>query len=709
MTLIQSGLVYKMSKNSTAIHLLLLHESPDEAEQIVNALRNAGQAARATQVTDEEALVSQLKHHEWDLFLTRPEANGIIAKTAIAHIKRMEKDIPCIILANDNDSDYITEGLYNGATDVVPADETKRLILVIKRELRNLLERQARQKINITLKETEKRCHLLLDSSRDAITYVVDGMHIYANQSYLDMFGYDDPDEFDGMPIIDMIAGSDQHKFKKFLSSYDADNEKDTLSCKGLHTEGRELSFNMEFSPATYDGEPCTQIIIRTEVSDAELQEKLKAISRQDLLTGLYNRQYFIEQLDHSVENTLKGNASYALLYINLDHFGTVKSQVSIAGADVVLTDIASLLQQNIQQSHLLARFGEDVFTLLYAEGDSKKAVQYGKNLCQIIKDHLSEVQDRTIQVTASIGITMINNDVTPSTESVLTRAHFASDNVRKQPQKGNGVHLHTPEDDIDEHSEEGHKKKTTAQLQKAVDGGLFKILFQPIISLRGDSSEFYEVLLRMLDDKGHEVSPDNFLETATKNKLAEKIDRWVIIQSVKVLAARRKEWHDTHVIINLTAKTIVDQNFLPWLRVALKAARIPSDCLTFQVSEMDVKVHLKQAKQFTQGLKDLRCKVCLSRFSATEDSFNTLKHITVDYLKFDGSLLENISDEAARESLKEWVTTAHTDGKQTIMPLVESAGALSSLWQIGVNYIQGYYLQPPMEQMNYDFSHSEE
>ena len=189
---------------------------------------------------------------------------------------------------------------------------------------------------------------------------------------------------------------------------------------------------------------------------------------------------------------------------------------------------------------------------------------------------------------------------------------------------------------------------------------------------------------------------------------MSEKIDRWVILQSIKLLSDHRSNGHDTKLIINITGESLKDQTLLPWLSVALKAARIPYDAIGFQFSESDATTYLKQAKEFTRGLRELHCKVSISRFGCALNPFNTLKHLEVDYLKVDGSFMKEIASEESKEALKEMVAAAHAQGKLTIAPFVESAAILSTLWQIGVNYIQGYYLQAPTEQMNYDFSSDE-
>lgn len=185
----------------------------------------------------------------------------------------------------------------------------------------------------------------------------------------------------------------------------------------------------------------------------------------------------------------------------------------------------------------------------------------------------------------------------------------------------------------------------------------------------------------------------------------AIKIDRWVILQTIKQLASHRSRGHDTRLFLNITAETLQDKTFTPWLSVALKAARLPGDSLIFQIREGDANNYMKQAKEFTKAVHELHSKVSIAQFGCALNPFNTLKHIDADYVKIDGSFTEEIqkSDEA-KEQVKEMVKSLQNAGKLTIIPLVENASVLATLWQAGVNYIQGYYLQAPVPEMNYDF-----
>ncbi|MGB3620243.1 MAG: diguanylate cyclase, partial [Ketobacter sp.] len=485
-----------MTKKTETIKLLVLHESPDDAEQLMNLIRNSGRATRGQMIEDLEGFVQALNSSTWDLMLLRPEANDVFAMECLKEVKKNAKDIPAILLLDDNDPEEIVDGLRDGYEDVVQKDDQARLVLVIQRELRNLSERRARRTAEIHLKEAEKRCASLLDSSRDAITYITDGMHTYANEAYLELFGYEDADDLEGMPIMDMVSPKDHEEFKQFLRAYSA-GESDTneFLCHGLCTDGTEIQARMIFSSATYDGEPCTQILIRTNQADAELQERLKEISSQDLLTGLYNRNHFTQELDASIQWAITSNHSAVLLYIQLDNFASVQSDIGIAAADMVLADVATLLREQLPGGEVLARFGDDIFTVLIKEKNLEEGRLLAEKLRSGVEDHLSEVQDRTVQVTASIGVTLISEN-TEDGEEVITRAHQASEQVYEDKPLGNGVSVFDPAE-----AKKVDPSDTGAVLQDAIDKGKFKLLFQPVIDLRGGSGELYEAFLRMVDD----------------------------------------------------------------------------------------------------------------------------------------------------------------------------------------------------------------
>ncbi|MGE8496559.1 MAG: EAL domain-containing protein [Pseudomonas sp.] len=689
-----------MAIEKKTIRLLILEDSQNEAERLVSLFRNAGNATRVHRLTSSDDLNETLQQ-SWDLLIAAPSSEHLDPSEAVNAIRRLAKDIPVIQLLADNESESITEALMLGAKDALPQGDDERLVLVAKRELANLEDRRARRAAEVALREAEKRCQLLLDSSVDAITYVHDGMHIYANRAYLELFEYEDADELEGMPMIDLIGGADQGNFKDFLKNYHSVEGHAELACTGVKADGQTFQARMSFSPATYDGEPCIQVVIRAETGNAELEEKLREISSQDLVTGLYNRIYFLELMDAAAERAVNASQPASVAYIRIDRYAPLLAEVGLAGIDLLLTDLANLLRAHFAGEAQLARFGDDVFTVLQPGQTPEQSAAHLNSLLKKVEGHLFDVSGRTVQTTLSIGIAGLN-ETTPKAQEVVDRAHRCADELND----GNALKVFNPADELAAAANRGN---VIAMVQQALENNSFRLLFQPIISLRGDSHEHYEVLLRLLSPQGEEVPPLEFLSAARDAGLGEKIDRWVILNSVKLLADHRSKGHNTRLFVHLSSASLQDQTLLPWLSVALKAARLPSDSLVFQFSEPDAIAYLKQAKALTQGLNELHCKVALSQFGCALNPFNTLKHLHIDFVKVDGSFSQDLSKAENQEALKTLLASLHAQAKLTIVPFVESASVLATLWQAGVNYIQGYYLQGPSQSMNYDFSAGDE
>jgi diguanylate cyclase (GGDEF)-like protein/PAS domain S-box-containing protein len=692
-----------MNRNSP-IRLLILEESQNRAEELIVLLRTAGRATRAHLLESETDLIEKLSEQSWDLCLSRQHIDTLSIEQIIQQVKSLDKDVPVIMLADDQDPASITTGMKLGALDVSLDDDDERLLLIIERELSNLENRRARRKAEVDLREIDRRNQLLLDSSTAAIAYVHEGMHIYTNRAYADLFGYDDPDDFAGIPVIDLIAGEDQEKFKIFLKNFsESQEEGKDFSC--VASDDSRILASLSLSPATYDSERCTQMIFRAMTDDSEYEDRIREISSQDLLTGLYNRPYFLEQLEAAVDLASNGQQGFVLFYITVDDFARVRSDAGISNADLVLGDLASLLREHVDASHLMARFGDDEFTLLFKGADKELASALAEELRALVEGHLSEIAGKSFQLTISAGLALISEN-TPAGEEIISRALKACTAI----ENGNGVNFFQAEqvkvgDDGKALSSEDIKQL----VRDAIANNAFRLMFQPIISLHGDDDEQFEVLLRLLDNEDNELSPAQFLGPSEDAGLLEKLDRWVILQSIKMLSARRSEGSKARLFVNVTHCSMADSTFLPWISVALKAARLPSDAIIFQIHENDATSYIKHATKFCQGLSELHCKTSINHFGCSLNPFNLLKHLTPDYVKLDGSYAQQIEDsEEKQKDLIDMVKSLQSTGVLTAISGVESPAVLSTLWQAGVNFIQGYYISMPLEDMDYDFANED-
>ncbi len=690
-------------KKENVLRLVIIDDSSDDAEMITNVLRRAGYGVRATRVSGTEDLQTAIEQSA-DLILCAAQLSAFSPLDALPVVKTSGKDIPFIVVYDKISDKTILELMRAGARDVAPKDQPERLQIMVAREFNDLEMRRAHRRIDKMFRESEKRCRSLLDSSSDAIAYIHEGMHLYANAVYLKMFGYLSFEDIEGTPIMDMVAADDHPQFKDFLRQYPKESEAmQQIEIQGLRADGALFNVGMEFTPASIDGEICTQIIIRDLSLSSALESRLKSLSKEDLLTGLYNRQHFMEELDTAVAKAGNGGAACSLLYIGLDGFAKIQENVGIAASDLVLGDVAALLRGRVSETDLAARFGDDVFTILVRNKDVGHALKLAEELRKAVEENVSDAGGQSVTTTGTIGVIQIGEN-TPNSREILNRVSKAC--MTAQSGGGNKVHLYNSV--LEDQSTKARLQQWVTRLQDAVTHQRLRLVYQPVVNLHGAPRELYQVLLRMQDENRNEIPPDEFIPAAEETGLNPAIDRWVIEHAIEALAAKRRSGAKTCFFIKLCGETIKDENLLPWLSERIKSVRLEGDSLLFEVSESAALNYLKNTQVLMKGLKELHCHFALSHFGCDANSLNNLKRYPagISYLKIDGSLLSDMAANPQNQAVVKAITeAAHAANMTSIAERVQDAGSLAILWQLGVDYVQGYYLQKPSESLDYDFS----
>jgi diguanylate cyclase (GGDEF)-like protein/PAS domain S-box-containing protein len=687
-----------MATELKPIHLLLLEPSSNDAETMITTLRNQGYAVRATQIVSEDDLRDHLQRQSWDLCLTREQVKGLKANQVVELIDEFGRDTPVILITDDDDESRLISALKIGMKDAVPFTSQQRLYLVVKRELENLEQRRLRKRAELQLAETEKRCSLLLDSSQDAIAYIHDGMHIYANQSYVELFGFDDPDELLCMPVMDMIAPEYHSDFKEFLRRYSKNPSNNNFACQGVTGDGTQFEAILTLSNATYDGEPCTQVLIKTTRDSAELEAKVRELSAQDVLTGLYNQAYFLEKLDEMISVTSETGDNYHLLFMELDQYADIEQEFGITGAEDIITAVAAWLQDNAGDA-LLGRYGSESFVALIEESAPDAAKTFGEELCAKIRDYLFEIDGKTQKVTLSIGITPVG-DQANNARDLISCAHAAC--LRAQKAKGNCVKVFNK---MIDHGDAEHGEMIE-KIQNAIETGKLHLMYQPAVKLHGDERPLYSVLLRIKSDKGDNIDPSQLFPIAEESGLAAKLDRWVIAQAIKQLRADQSK---ASLFIQLSASSLTDESFAKFVVDLLKSSKLPPSALIFTIKASDALTYLKRVILLANTLRKVKIQVAISHLENNAEHFTLLDQILPNFAISDGDITTQLSSGGdAISDITQICKEAHQRDILTVTPKVEDAAALAALWPLGVSYIQGYYLQPPLNEMNFDFSANE-
>lgn len=690
-----------MQKEET-LNLVVIDDSDNDLERVSNMLRNAGYPVHTRRAEDDEDLRDALAEQRWDLILAKPEIPYFTAHGALAVLERVGADTPLLVLADDPESAPVQTALDAGVQDVVSMQHGRQMLTTVLREIAAVNDRRRLRACRRALREAERRAHELTESSRDAIAYIQEGMHVYANPAYLQMFGYARFEELEGAPAVDMVVGDDQTRLKEFLRAFSRGGAHgNQLTVHGQRLDGTVFELTMEASTVTYDHEECLQVVIRDQSAHKELERKLDDLSKRDLLTGAYNREHFLERIRHEVGT---GRHHGAVLYVRPDDFRSLTDELGVAASDMLIADMATELARLLPSGDaILARFEAFTFSLLLPGADEAEAGDLAELIVRMVSDHLWETGGRTVDLHCSVGIALYDQD-SHDPQRIL----FHADKARRTANEagGNRIHLYSTADE--QQADQRQRQLWAQQIKQALESDSFRLLYQPIVNLENEQAEAYEVLLRLLDDQDNEITAAEFIPAAEELGMAMAIDRWVLLRAMKVLSERRHGGKPTRFFVKLSGQSLTDSSFLPWLSECRKRFKLDADALVLEVHEETAHDNVKAVRRFGEGLQALHIQLALDHFGHASGWEHLMQELPAAYLKLDADLIRNLTaDKKNQERLKAIVEQAREAEKATIAQFVENAQTLAVLWGSGIDYVEGYFLQPPMSSLSFDFAAS--
>ena len=428
---------------------------------------------------------------------------------------------------------------------------------------------------------------------------------------------------------------------------------------------------------------------------ESRLFRQLSYQAAHDSLTGLINRREFENRLVASFDS-LKNDPeqSHALLYIDLDQFKVVNDTFGHTAGDELLRQLSEVVQTQIRSTDVFARLGGDEFGILLERCDDKRAMEVAEAIRNAIEGYRFEWKESFTTVRASIGVVMVSaedDEVAGLMSSADVACYSAKDMGRNQ------VHLYRDSDASLRHEE----MKWVGRITSAVEDDRLELFYQPIIGIsneHGNERGHYELLLRMRDESGELVSPDQFIPAAERYNLMSTLDRWVIHKALSELADRNSDGEARYTLaINLSGTSLSEDRFLEFVTKELEQQKLPRGAICFEITETAAISNLARVIHFMQTLKALGCKFSLDDFGSGLSSFTYLKNLPVDYLKIDGQFVSNVVDDSVDESMVKAISeVGHAMGIETIAERVETRQVLEKLGKLGVEFAQGYYIARP-------------
>jgi diguanylate cyclase (GGDEF)-like protein/PAS domain S-box-containing protein len=656
----------------------------DPVEAINSILRRAGHPVHCTWIASLRDLGEAITKVSPEL-LVYVGANEELP--SVINIRdQAAATLPVVVLAEAVDEARIAAAMTAGARDAVTLSNPVRLQAVMLRELRAFRLERA---LNTTLKsahDARSQLETVLERSNDAIVQIQEGIVVDANPAWVELFGVEEG--LLGHPVMDLFDEATQPALRGALAACLQGRWDDhTLKVNAIRGDGSRLPVEVVLALGEHEGEPSIRLVLPSKPRDeAKLVEELSDVVRSDSTTGLLRRRELIVAVTERLRNAVAGGKRCIAL-IKLDKFSTIERDVGVTASDDVLTEFAKLLKETLNPKEVVGRFGGVRFLVLLERGNEHDIEAWGDQFIARVQKHVIRIKDKAISLTCTVGLSVV-----PAQANLDAVIADAIEACRKGIGRGGNQTVTSDRADNDNRVQ-SYDKIWVKHIKAALMENRFRLVQQPVASLQGDDPVMFDVLVRMVDTQGKEVLPAEFMAAAERNDLLKNIDRWVVGASLSFAAQRRPGC----LFVRLSKDTAKDGSFLDWLENHVRSSRAEPQRLCFQVTEEVAASYITQVKALAGALRQKGFRFALDGFGSGRDSQGLLDSVPLDFVKIDGALVQGLTgDPQLQQRVRTLVDSATKRLIQTIGERVEDANTMAVLWQVGVQYIQGYFVNEP-------------
>ena len=603
---------------------------------------------------------------------------------------RHNPELPVIALQKKADEDSIQKAMKSGACDLVSIGCKDRLQSVVSRELRALRVERALNSTIHSATEYKKQLQDYMQSSSSAIALVEEGIITDINDAWLRLFRSASNDEVIGLPLMDNFETESQAAIRGALiaaiaGKWAADEK---LIAKSNVTSEESNEVHMEFQKFAFDNTPCVQV--RITPPDKSKEEPTKLVHdalKRDPTTLFFHRAQFLDRINKRLRRK-PSSGTHALAYVKLDKFGEVLDKVGILNSEDVIGQFAEAVRKRMHPRDVAGRFEGTSLMVLLERGSARDAEVWGKQVCEHIRKQTFEVEDRSTQLTCTIGVCAAN-EVFSNLEAFIAATLDAYDMGKEAG--GNTAML-------SESADEDSKLKEfdaiwVKHLKSALMDDRFRLAQLPIAGLRSDAIEMYDLLVRMLDEQGNSVLPSEFLPAAERNNMMKNIDRWMIKSAIKFCGESEAD----RVFVRLSKQSVLDSSTIPWMEQEFDNREFDCTRLVMQLPERDAAKHIKQTRAIVKHLRKIGVGFALEHYGIDQERFQILDILKPDYIKVDGELMHTLmTDKEMQSGVEKIVRAAAERNIKSIAERVENANAMAVLFQLGLDYMQGHYVHEP-------------
>ncbi|MCU7921243.1 MAG: EAL domain-containing protein [Candidatus Thiodiazotropha sp. (ex Dulcina madagascariensis)] len=432
----------------------------------------------------------------------------------------------------------------------------------------------------------------------------------------------------------------------------------------------------------------------KSRAARRQAENQLQHMAFHDSLTDLKNRRELEQALSDALHKARRNNEVHSFMYLDLDQFKVINDTCGHMAGDELLRQISVLLKRHIRDSDLLARLGGDEFGVVLRNCALNQAEALADKLRKAVESHKFIWEKRPFSSRVSIGLVDITPD-SSSIDEVLSNADMACFAAKSRGR--NRVHVYTAKDD--ELALQRNEMQWVSRINSALEDDRLLLYRQPIVPLCDNGGVWHsEVLLRMQGVDGEIITPGAFIPAAERYDLMQRLDRWVVNAIFTHLGKRHDQSREGQLhFINLSGTSLSDPGFFSYIQERITRLKVPPQSICFEVTETAAISNLNTTVSFIEEIREMGCSFALDDFGTGLSSFSYLKSLPVDFLKVDGSFVQQVEeDEMSRAIVDAINTIGHVAGLKTIAEFVERDETRKVLQAMGVDFAQGYGIHRP-------------
>jgi diguanylate cyclase (GGDEF)-like protein len=458
------------------------------------------------------------------------------------------------------------------------------------------------------------------------------------------------------------------------------------LACPVRHPSERVMGVLALFNPPSAQDFDMHQ----TRLAEALAKRATSIIQAQyDSSTGLMTRQAFESQASALIGAT--GSAkTHIILYLDIDRLHVINETFGMHVGDDVIVNVAECMAKSLPPGALSARISGDRLAALIPNSNMDEAAIIAEKIRAAAAAIAPRAGQGSFEVSVCLGVAPIGRSDNPLAHALAT-AEIACKAAKDRGRDRVEMFQDSDHSIIRRHTD----ILVIGKLRDALANDNFRLDAQPILPLRGNYGRpRFELLIRMLGDRGEIIPPSKFLSAAERYQLMPTVDRWVVHRACTLLGAHSASVGEdiARFAINLSGQSLQDESFLQYVIDEIKVSRLPPGVLCFELTETATIGNLAKAQGFIRKLQDLGCQFALDDFGTGVSSLAYLKDLSVNYLKIDGSFVRDaITNSRSESMIKAIAQLAKVMCMETIAEYVETDLLRARMADLGVDYGQGF------------------